>query len=195
MKYNTGEINHLIRNRRSVKPANYSGIAVDESVIREMLENARWAPTHGKTEPWRFFVFHHDGLQKLANFQSELYKNITPPEQFIETKFEKLQNTPLKSSYVIMIGLSRQQSGKIPLVEEVLAVGCAVQNMQLTAAAFGVASYWSTGGMTYKDEMKTFLGLGNDDLCLGMLYIGNYQGEPLISLRSPIEEKTVWIGS
>lgn len=30
-----------------------------------MLEAANWAPTHGKTEPWRFVVLSPDGLQQM----------------------------------------------------------------------------------------------------------------------------------
>lgn len=192
MKYNIEEIHHLIRNRRSVKPENYSSQRVDDDLINQMLENARWAPTHGKTEPWRFFVFTKDGLKKIAEFQSGLYKKITSDDQFVEAKYQKLLTSPLAASHIIMIGLSRQLSAKIPLTEEILAVGCAVQNMQLTASALGIACYWSTGGMTYKDEMKTFLGLKPDDLCLGMLYVGNYDGQQLTSFRTPVEDKTIW---
>lgn len=184
----------VIRNRRSVKPNQYNGVPVDDGIIREMLENARWAPTHALTEPWRFFVFKGEGLQKFADFQSAWYKNNTPADQFNPNKYAGLQQTPLKASHIIVIGMARQETQKLPVVEEIAAVACAVQNMLLTAAAHQIGCYWSTGGTTYKQEMKPFLGLGEHDQCLGMLYIGNYS-EPLPdSKRSPIEDKTTWVG-
>ena len=59
MNYHTNEINHLIKNRRSVFPNLYTGEPVPKEVIDQMLENANWAPTHKFTEPWRFTVFYN----------------------------------------------------------------------------------------------------------------------------------------
>lgn len=54
------EINTLIRHRRSVFQAEYTGEKVDDAIINQMLENANWAPTHKMTEPWRFIVYTGD---------------------------------------------------------------------------------------------------------------------------------------
>ena len=35
------------------------------SVLEQMLEAANWAPTHGRTEPWRFVVLGADALQDM----------------------------------------------------------------------------------------------------------------------------------
>ena len=51
------EILQLIRRRRSIFPKDYSGAPVPRHLIHRALEAANWAPTHGKTEPWRFVVF------------------------------------------------------------------------------------------------------------------------------------------
>lgn len=195
MNTTVNTLNHIVRHRRSIKPERYTGVAVADEIVHEMLENARWAPTHALTEPWRFFVFTGDGLQKFAHFQSELYKTITAPDQFNENKYNGLRNTPLKASHIILIGMSRQETQKIPVMEEIAAVSCAVQNMMLTATAHGIGSYWSTSGVVFKPEMKTFLGLGENDQCLGMLYIGNYNGEVIDSTRKPISDKSEWITS
>lgn len=186
-------INQLIERRRSVKPAFYNQKPVDDKIVRQMLENAKWAPTHGMTEPWRFVVFTGDGLEQFAAFQSALYKETTAPELFNENKYQKMRTTPQKASHLILIGMKRQLLGKIPENEEICAVACAVQNMMLTATAYGIGSYWSTGGMTYHPEMKNFLGLESSDKCLGMLYIGNYDAAEFNSSRSPIAEKTRWV--
>ena len=66
--FDTTEASRLIRERRSIYPNMYSDEPVDDAVIREMLENANWAPTHRLTEPWRFVVFKGEGLRKLADF-------------------------------------------------------------------------------------------------------------------------------
>jgi len=193
-KYDISEVNHLIRHRRSVFPKNFvPGKPVPDEIVEQMLENANWAPTHGRTEPWRFFVFKGDGLKTLAQQQAEIYKMHTPTEKFNEQKYEKLQRNPLLASHVIAIAMKRQESGKIPEIEEVEAVACAVQNMYLTAAAYGVGGYWGSGGITYYPEAKELFGLGEEDKLLGFFYVGVPATEPNDSHRSPIGEKTTWV--
>lgn len=182
-----------IRTRRTVKPEAYNGEPVDESIIAAMLDNAQWAPTHARTEPWRFVVCTGGGLEQLARFQADLYQRSTPPEQFNQTKYDKMLAGPLKASHILLIGMRRQESQKLPLVEEIAAVSCAVQNMLLTAHAYGVGAYWSTGGMTYHPEMRNFMGLGEHDQCLGMLYVGNYSTPLPEGVRSGMQDKVTWL--
>lgn len=193
MPYNTQEINHLIRHRRSVFPRQYSGGKIDNATIEQILENANWAPTHGKTEPWRFFVFAGDGIQKFADFQSEIYKNTTPEEKFSAEKYEKMKSDPLQASHIIAIVMQRQKTEKIPEIEEIEAVACAVQNMYLTATAYGLGAYWSSGGATYKEEAKEFFGLGEKDKLLGFFFLGIIESAVPDVARTPIQEKTTWI--
>lgn len=193
MQTGTDMLASLIKSRRSVKPGSYTQENIDDEMIEAILESARWAPTHGLTEPWRFFVFSGEGLKKLADFLSGLYKNFTPEQSFNGAKYEKISTNILKASHIIMLGMQRQPTGKIPEIEEVCAVASAAQNMQLTASAYGLGAYWSTGSMSTHEETKRFLGLGEADKCLGMLYLAHYKGEIAVPARTPISEKTVWI--
>ena len=36
-----------------------------------MLEAANWAPTHGRTEPWRFVVLSEDALQDMIRLTDQ----------------------------------------------------------------------------------------------------------------------------
>ncbi|QSE98159.1 nitroreductase family protein [Fulvivirga lutea] len=164
-------VNEAIKNRRAIYTSMFSGKRVDDQIINQMLENANWAPTHKLTEPWRFVVFKGAGLQKLADFQSELYQSKSEKEgTFNPTQYEKLQSKPLECSHIIAIGMKRHQV--VPEVEEVCAVAAAVQNMWITASSYGVGCYWSTGGVTFYEEAKPFFGLDNEDKLLGFLFIG-----------------------
>lgn len=187
------DTNTLIRQRRSAFPAQYTGEKVEDAVIWQILENANWAPTHGKTEPWRFVVLAGKMLETFGDFQGETYKNNTPLESFDEAKFDKLRNNPRKASHIIAIYMKRQESGKIPEIEEIEAVACAVQNMYLTATAYGVGAFWSTGGATYLPEGKTFLGLGESDKLLGFFYVGVVGKPSADGVRKPIQEKVQWL--
>lgn len=192
--FRPAEIDKLIRHRRSVYTGQFTGERIDDEIVHQMLENANWAPTHGLTEPWRFTVFTGTGIQKLADFQSELYKKITAADgSFDDGKYEGLKTKPLACSHVISIGMARDPRGKIPEIEEIEAVACAVQNMYLTAAAYGVGCYWGSGGVTYMEEAKPFFGLGEADRLLGFLYLGVVGTKWPEGRRKPISEKVRWV--
>ena len=50
----------IIKNRRSVMPYQYNDVPIKEDDLFKILEAANWAPTHKKTEPWRFKVFKNE---------------------------------------------------------------------------------------------------------------------------------------
>lgn len=189
----TEQLNELIKSRRSTKPRLFNGKKVDDKIIWQILENSNWAPNHALTQPWRYKVFSDSGLTKLAEFQANLYRKITPPEKFKSEKYARMKTNILKSSHIIVICMERQKSEKIPEIEEIEAVACSVQNMALTATALGVSSFWGSGGVTYTEELKKFLGLGTKDKCLGYLYLGYTDNPTGKSRRDPIEEKVEWI--
>lgn len=186
-------LNHIIQTRRSTKPRCFNGKTIDDAIVWQILENANWAPTHGLTQPWRFSVFTGAGLEKLATFQADLYKQLTPEASFSADKYERMKSNVLKASHVITLGMKRQETETIPEVEEIEAIACSVQNMALTAAAYGICSFWGSGGVTYTEELKAFLGLGEKDRCLGYLYLGYSDTPATESRRSPIQEKVTWI--
>lgn len=193
MTYSVEQINHLIKNRRSIYPNMYSGEIVDDVIINQMMENANWAPTHKLTEPWRFIVFKGEGLKRLAEFQSALYKKLASQEgNFNQNTFEKLASKPMLASHIIAIGMKRNTI--VPEIEEVSSVACAVQNMYLTATAYGIGCYWGSGGVTYKEEAKSFFGLEPEDKLLGFLYIGMPKGDKRPEgIRKSIENKVSWV--
>lgn len=187
--------NALIRRRRTIKPRDMSEKPIENTHLAAILENANWAPTHGMTEPWRFFVFTGDGRQRLADFCQSLYDKITPKDEVRPDKREKLGTQPLESPVVIAIGMKRQEIEKIPEIEEVEAVACAVQNMHLTASALGMAAFWSSPPLTYSDEMREWLGLEDPrDKCLGFFYLGWPKSEEWPEgTRGPITEKVTMV--
>ena len=195
MNFSYKKVNQLIKSRRSTKPRYFNGEKIADEIVWQILENAGWAPTHGLTQPWRFKVFTDDGLKKLASFQADLYQKLTPKDNFKPEKYARMKTNILNSSHVVVICMERQKSEKIPEIEEIEAVACSVQNMTLTAAAYGICSFWGSGGVTYTQELKDFLGLGEKDLCLGYLYLGYGDNPATVSRRDPIQEKVEWINS
>jgi nitroreductase len=194
MNFDPEAINSLIKERRSIYQQQYSGTIIDDSIINQILENANWAPTHKLTEPWRFTVFKGEGRRTLAEYQSKLYKDVTSVDgTFREDKYQALLTKPMLSSHIISIGMKRDERKRIPEVEEIGAVYCAVENMYLTATAYGVGSYLSTGGITYFEGAKEFFNLGKDDRLLGFFHLGVPNINWPVGKRSPVTNKVQWV--
>jgi len=68
------QLSIIIRDRRSIFPAQFIDEPISEDTIGLILENANWAPTHKKTEPWRFHIIMGDSLTELGFYLGDKYK-------------------------------------------------------------------------------------------------------------------------
>lgn len=186
-------IDQIIRQRRTIKPKQFSDQPIERELICRLLENANWAPTHGMTEPWRFAVFVGDARQRLAGFLAATYKDVTTPETFKPNKYEGMSKNAMLAQAVIAIGMKRQEIEKISELDELMAVACAVQNVHLSAAANGLAGFWSTNVAATSDQMRDFIGLGEKDRALGLFYLGYPDCSWPTANRQPIEDKVTWV--
>ena len=187
----------FLRGRRTVKPKDFDPArAVPQELLLALLETATWAPTHGMTQPWHFFVCTGESRQVLADNLQRLYNLITPVSAYRKDKWEKLAVSPRQSAAAIVIAKKRDPFGKIADIEEVEAVACAVQNFHLAAAAAGLGVCWSSPPLCYSAEMKDYLGLNPEDDCLGLLYVGWPRHGyiwPGMPRREPAESKVTWM--
>lgn len=183
-------ISEIIKNRRAVYPAQYNDQPITKEEIQEILEAANWAPTHRRTEPWRFKVFHGDSQVRLGEFLAEAYKKST--DKFVERTYNKLIENPTKAGCVIAICMQRDPLALIPEWEEIAATAMAVQNMWLTASTMEIGTYWSSPGVI--QFLGDFVPLEEGERCIGLFYMGRYDNPlPEGTRNTSIEEKTTWI--
>jgi nitroreductase len=82
---------------------------------------------------------------------------------------------------------------KIPEVEEILAIGAAVQNMMLLATSYGLGSKWTTGVASIHAHTAEFVGLAPPARLLGFVYVG-WPAVPISGgQRAGLEDKVQWI--
>ncbi len=193
MNISLDQISELIRQRRAVFPKFYiPGKPIERAIIEQLLENAHWAPTHKRTEPWRFHVFHsEESRQKLADYFSDFYKKNTPAEMFSEEKMLGAGANPLRAGAVIALVLHPDPAANLPEFEEIASVAMAVQNMWLSCAAIGLGSYWSTPKAAL--QAADFLQLEAGERCLGVFYLAWHEMPADVpGKRGDVAEKTVW---
>jgi len=185
-------LSDIIKNRRSMKPGKMNGTKIPDDQVKEILKLANWAPTHGRTEPWRFVVYSGDNVKEFCRQHAELYKANTAPEKFDQANYDKQFHNGDLASHIIIAIMQRGSLPKIPALEEIAATAIAVQNILLGATAAGITSFLSTSGMTHHPAMKDFLQLKQEDVVLGILYLG-YSDEKVQGKRqTEIEKKVTW---
>lgn len=182
-----------IQTRRSiglVKPD-----PVPKEMIEKILEAGTWAPSHYRTEPWRFFVLTGEARNELGKaMRAYSEKSLEDPEsEEAQPKLEKQEKKPLRAPVIIAVAVEPAINEKVLVQEEYAAVSAAVQNMLLSAHALGLGAIWRTGKVCYSDEVKQLFGLSDQANMAGFIYLGypDMKKEP-IAKRKDIAEVTKW---
>jgi len=186
--HKSNEVLQAIQSRRAVMQNSFTQEEVSKEDIQTILEAANAAPTHKRTQPWRFVVFRKEGLERLGTELARIYKNITPTEKYSEMAEQNMAKKATMSNVAIAIVVN--YTGDVPEWEELAATSCAVENLWLAAHSLGLGGYWATPGLIH--HMGEFLKLEENQKCIGLFYLGHHNSEPRTPARSPIDEKVRW---
>jgi nitroreductase len=193
MSHNFEQIASVIRDRRTTKAAAMNGAVIADSTINQLLELADYAPTHGRTEPWRFFVYTGESLKKFCKDHAELYWNNTAEENRKQQTYDNLEHAGDMVSHLVIAVMRRTPETKIPFLEEYAATSAAIQNVLIGVEAMQLAAIWNTGGMALKPAMKQYLNLKEEDEVVGFLYLGGTDQPKKEATRNiPMTEKITW---
>jgi nitroreductase len=146
------DADQAIRTRRTHKA--YGAEPVPRATLEDLFELARWAPNHNLTNPWRFRVMGPEALARL--------KEAAGPEAA-----SKLNRAPtLVVTSVIQTGDTVQDQ------EDLCAAAIASYILLLGAHARGLAGYWRTPEVLRSAEGRAAVGVGEQELVLGLLHLG-----------------------
>jgi nitroreductase len=187
------EVTQAIQSRRSVGRVKQD--PVPRELVEKILESAVHAPNHKITEPWRFHVFAGKGRGELARARAKLAKiqaeTEGEEEELAAGRISRERKKAFRAPVVIVV-VSRGGRDEVETLENYAACAAAVQNMQLTAHALGLASIWRTGIQAYHPYMRDFFGLEDGDKIVAYLYLGYPDMEERPRRREPASSKTVW---
>jgi nitroreductase len=188
------DILEAIKSRRSM------GLVKDdpvpEAVVNQILEAGNWAPSHFRTEPWRFFVLTGEGRRPLGKVLAEIAKENMddPATETNQKKLEKTTEKPFRAPLVIAVAVEpTPDNPKVIDVEEYGAAFAAIQNMLLAAHGLGLGGFWRTGKPTYHPKMKELFGLSNKGEVLGFLYFGYPKREAPPGKRKDLDTCFKWL--
>lgn len=187
---NSEELLALVKKRRSVFPAQYAKGDVTREELAQVFEAANWAPTHKKTEPWRFVVIEGPAKDRFREFMKRVYVQSTPPEQLSDRKINAMMEKCDKSDKIVLINLL--DTYKVPEWEELAATAMAVQNMWLMCTALNIGGYWSSP-LNIISNMDEFTPMEEGEKCVGIFYMGKLDTPLMEGVRKPVQEKIRYI--
>ena len=90
------DIRQVIQERRSIR--RFKPDPVPESLIREILDEARWSTSWGNTQPWEFYVVTGDALRKFKDANRSTFDAKAPTAP--EIKMPEEWSERLKTRYM-----------------------------------------------------------------------------------------------
>jgi len=160
-------LEQLIRTRRTHKSFGPDGVPDD--VLLELLELARWAPNHHRTNPWRFRILGPESHARL--------KEAAGPAEA-----PKLDRGP-----TLVVASATLTGDLIQDEEDICATACAIYAILLGAHARGLAGYWRTPRVLRTRTGREAIGVGDDERVLGLIHLGTPRIEPPVPDRTPVD--------
>ncbi len=175
---NRSDLATIIRERRSVKKG-YTDKKVEEEIVRELLEDAIWAPTHGMRQPWRFLFVDNDNLPSFAKKIADTY-----PEEMQQNREDYL-NEPNAILVVIMEEPEAQKQWD----ENYGATASMIQNFWLLAWEHNLGVVWKTNPHIYDPKVKELLDVAENEKIVGFVHLGYFEKQPIKKDRIPLVDK------
>ncbi len=85
----------------------------------------------------------------------------------------------------------KKNNDLLPEWEEIAATSMAIQNLWISCVDSNIGGYWSTP--EYISKLRTFLTLNEDEICLGLFYLGVHNSKSTRKTRRDnISKKIQW---
>jgi len=154
-----------------VSAARLSAPGPNPDQLQMITAAAARAPDHGRLKPWRIIAVNGGGREAFANAVANARRARIPDltdDQMVAER-DKINRSPC----IVVVGcVVKKDYDKVPEIEQVVAVGAAVQNMFLAAHALGLGVMWKTGAAAYDAGVKAVVGLAPEDHIVAILHLG-----------------------
>lgn len=175
-------IHHNIYQRQSI------GQLIEPAPNTQQLEKAvraaLTAPDHHRLKPTRFVIV---TAEQRAAFGEHLAKALADLGEADPAQLDRVKQHPFRAPLLVLALTTIQDHPKVPHFEQILSTGAAIQNFLLSLQAQGFASMWRSGAVVESNWLKQQLGLKEQDLISGIIYVGT--AAKAITPRAEIESQ------
>ena len=146
----------------------------DQQQLRQLLQAAIRAPDHGLLRPWRFVVLRGEQRTRLGELLCQARRAVQPDVS--QDDLDKLAAKPFRAPVIVAAVAEVDPHNRVPVLEQVVATGAAVQNLMVAAHALGVGAMWRTGSLANHPLVKRGLGFDDKDEVVAFVYLGAPSG-------------------
>jgi nitroreductase len=161
----------LIHERQTVSPRRLSAPGPTDKQLERMLHAAAAAPDHGLLVPWRFVLVPVDKRHLLGEvFALALIdRDPTATLEQIEDARVKAYRAPMLMLAVARLGTEEPNT---PPLERMVSLGCAIQNILLSAQSMGFGSGLTSGRAMNSARMRVLFSLCDGEEAVCFINIG-----------------------
>ncbi len=164
------ELMDVVKGRRSIR--RYADKMVEDWKIKELLEAARWAPSAGNTQTWRFYVVKNEKMKKELSFAALNQKHVADAPVLIVVGFD-------------IDGMYSYYGERGVHLYGIQDTAAAIQNLLLRAYDLGLGTCWV--GAFNESEVSEILKLPNNIRPVAIITVG-YPAERPNSYRKSLDE-------
>jgi nitroreductase len=177
----------LIGSRQTVLPKRLVAPGPDAQQLQRLMQAAAAAPDHGELRPWRFVLVAQAKRALLAQaFEAALLDRDAQatPDQ-LEAAREKAYRAPLLMLAVARLGPAQPD---MPVLERMVSLGAALQNLLLLAHAMGFGAGLTSGQAMQSPRLRELFRLQPGEEAVCFVSVGSVtQRKPMRPRPSPHE--------
>jgi len=174
------EFAEVLQGRRTIEL--FLHTPVPESLVRDAIEAAIWAPNHHVTEPWHFYLLSRQSIAACL----ELVRDLTAAKKGPEAGAFKAQRWAEKPGWLV-VTCARSDDERRQR-EDYAACAAAVQNLMLFLWKAGIGTKWTTGDITRDPRFFDILGVDPAaELVVGLVWYGYPKLTPT-QTRKPLDD-------
>lgn len=146
--------------------------APSQTELRAWLPAVCRSPDHANLKPYRFIVLAGEAQQQLGALFLSAEGLAAGDEGLSDAKQAKILAKPLRAPMIIVGVVCLNEEHKVPVIEQWLAAGCAVQTLSLLLENNGYGAMWRSGDFACSEIVHKGLNLAANERICAFLYCG-----------------------
>jgi nitroreductase len=164
--------------RQSHRPRRLKPPAPSPADLAQIAAAGLRAPDHGNLRPWR--LIHVHDRQALADAFEAAEQELRPAADS-EARSRARERALRGPMLVVLVANIRPDRPEVPEHEQWAAIGAALAQMLLAAAALGYGAGILSGRKTQTQALRNALGLADDESVVGFLSLGTPSVAPPVA--------------
>ena len=168
----------IIKKRRTRKPAQFTKDPPSKELIKNLINIARHAPNHHRTEPARFYLLNSEKIKQVGRLFGETIAKDGQDPILIDKSKRKTREWGEAPGLIIVTcntDSSSELVRKNPEVinEDYATCSCICQNLLLLLESESIASKWSTGPVWEHPDFDKTVGIKTpSERVVGLIFYG-----------------------